>query len=78
MDCARHLGVLGDRDLAGGQAAIGVAQQVGFPGPRLAWIVGGEGGEQVKTPRTWAQGGRSSAPCAGFRSVAGGAGSRSR
>ena len=45
MACAHHLGVLGGRDLAGGQAAIRVAEQVGLPGARLAWIVGGERGE---------------------------------
>ena len=47
MAVACHLRVLGGRDLACGQAPIRVAQQVGFPGARLAWIVGGERGEHL-------------------------------
>ena len=38
--------VLVERDLAVGEPTIGLAEQVGFAGPRLARVVGGQGGEQ--------------------------------
>ena len=45
-ELADDLEVLVARDLPGGEPAIGVTEEVGLPGPRLAGIVGGQAGEQ--------------------------------
>ena len=46
MNSRVEVPVLVERDLPGGQPTVGVAEEIGFAGPRLARIVGGQGGEQ--------------------------------
>ena len=67
-ELAGDVPVLVGRDLPLGEPAIGLSEEVGLAGSRLARIVGCQGGEHDDDSQTRAQGGRSSSPCA-VRSV---------
>ena len=73
MNSRAGLAVLVGRDLPGGEPAIGVAEEIGLAGPRLAGIVGGQVANNDDSLRHGHRAGGRPRPVP-IRSVAGGAG----